>query len=283
MALFDQFLLASDVDGTLVDDQKQIPQRNALAIERFKSLGGHFAIATGRTQITCEDIAARAKTNTPIIVYNGGGIFDRQTKTFLWQRMLERDALIEPLTQLMARYPHIGVEINAGGEALIVSEKAPLDSFIVMHGFPYSRVHIADTPAQWFKVLLNAPKKSMLEAIEQDVRARFAPQSANGMTILFSGETYLELLPASKGEALCQLAAQMDIPRARTAAIGDYDNDLSMIEWAGFSAAVDNAIPAIKKAANMQVCACEEGAVADFLERIERELRASAPPDRKHV
>ena len=139
MALFDGFLLVSDVDATLLDEKKNIPAANLAAIERFKALGGAFTIATGRTHITCEDIATRAGVNAPVVVYNGGGVYDRDSRQFLWRRMLARDMLIAPFRALMARYPDVGVEVNAGDAALMVNAGAPIDPNVLRGGFPYRR------------------------------------------------------------------------------------------------------------------------------------------------
>lgn len=272
MALFDGILLVSDVDATLLDEKKNIPAANLAAIQRFKALGGAFTIATGRTHMTCEDIAARAGVNAPVVVYNGGGVYDRDSRHFLWRRMLARDALIAPFRALMARYPDVGVEINAGDAALMVNAGAPIDPNVLRGGFPYRRADIADTPAEWFKIMFNAPEKHILRAIEPQAREMLAPLLAQGCTLTYSGETYLELLPASKGAALEQLASLCGYARECVVAVGDYDNDLEMIRWAGLGVAVANAQPDVRAAADAIVCSCNEGAIAQTIELIERQM-----------
>lgn len=272
MALFDGFLLVSDVDATLLDEKKNIPAANLAAIERFKALGGAFTIATGRTHITCEDIAVRAGVNAPVVVYNGGGVYDRDARQFLWRRTLARDTLIAPFRALMARYPDVGVEVNAGDAALMVNAGAPIDPNVLRGGFPYRRADIADTPAEWFKIMFNAPEKRILRALEPQAREMLAPLLAQGCTLTYSGETYLELLPASKGAALEQLARMCGYARERVVAVGDYDNDLEMIRWAGLGVAVANAQPDVRAAADAVVCDCNEGAIAQTIELIERKM-----------
>lgn len=269
MALFDGVLLVSDVDATLLDKQKNIPPRNLAAIERFQSLGGAFTIATGRTHLTCDAIAQRAGVNAPVIVYNGGGVYDRETKSFLWRRMLDRDALIAPFRELMARHPGIGVEVNAGDAALMVNPNAPIDPNVLRGNFPYRRADIAESPAQWFKIMLNAPKKSLLQAIEPEARQLLAPFLAKGCTLTYSGETYLELLPASKGTALEALARLRGFARENIIAVGDYDNDLEMIRWAGLGVAVENAQESVRAAADRIVCTSDDGAIAQIIDELE--------------
>lgn len=274
MGLFDGVLLVSDVDATLLDKQKNIPPQNLAAIERFKAQGGAFTIATGRTHLTCDSIAQRSGVNAPVIVYNGGGVYDRATQTFLWRRMLERDALIEPFRLLMARHPDVGVEINAGGHALMVNATAPIDPNVLRGNFPYMRADIADAPAQWFKIMFNAPQKSILKALEPEARELLAPFLAQGCTLTYSGESYLELLPASKGTALEQLARLKGYARENIIAVGDYDNDVEMIRWAGLGVAVANAQENVRAAADKIVCTSDEGAIAQLIALLEEHYKA---------
>lgn len=272
MALFDGILLVSDVDATLLDEQKNIPVQNLEAIERFKTLGGAFTIATGRTHITCDSIAARAGVNAPVIVYNGGGVYDRAAQRFLWRRMLHRDELIAPFRAMMARHPDVGVEINAGNAAMLVNPTAPVDPNILRGGFPYVRADIADAPAEWFKIMFNAPEKAILQALEPEARTLLAPFLAQGCSLTYSGESYLELLPASKGAALEQMARACGYARENVVAVGDYDNDLEMIRWAGLGVAVANAQPYVREAADAVVCSSNEGAIAQAIALIEKRL-----------
>lgn len=274
MGLFDGVLLVSDADATLLDKQKNIPPQNLAAIERFKAQGGAFTIATGRTHLTCDSIAQRSGVNAPVIVYNGGGVYDRATQTFLWRRMLERDALIEPFRLLMARHPDVGVEINAGGPALMVNATAPIDPNVLRGNFPYMRADIADAPAQWFKIMFNAPQKSILKALEPEARELLAPFLAQGCTLTYSGESYLELLPASKGTALEQLAHLKGYARENIIAVGDYDNDVEMIRWAGLGVAVANAQENVRAAADQIVCTSDEGAIAQLIALLEEHYKA---------
>jgi hydroxymethylpyrimidine pyrophosphatase-like HAD family hydrolase len=58
------------------------------------------------------------------------------------------------------------------------------------------------------------------------------------------------------------------VSQRNTAAIGDYDNDLEMIQWAGYGAAIGNALPRVKAAAEITVGTNEEGGVADFVDHL---------------
>lgn len=278
MACFDGYLLVSDIDGTLVDDEKQIPEANSRAIERFKALGGHFTIATGRSQITALDIATRAGINAPMIVYNGGGVFSTTQNAFLWTRTFARDALLSPYKEFIRRHPELGVEVNAGAQSLMVNPTAPIDPLLLRGGYPYTRMAIEDTPPDWFKIMVNAPQKSTLLAVEAELRTLLADVLQGDAALIYSGETYLELLPSNKGLALQNLARLGGYSRERVIAIGDYDNDLEMISWAGLGLAVGNAQPCVHDIADACVCNNAQGAIAHALALLESRLEKEGNP-----
>jgi hydroxymethylpyrimidine pyrophosphatase-like HAD family hydrolase len=72
---------------------------------------------------------------------------------------------------------------------------------------------------------------------------------------------------ASKGQALARLAAHLGVAQSATMAIGDHDNDVSMIAWAGLGVAMGNASPAAKSAADVIAPPLEEEGAAWAIER----------------
>jgi hydroxymethylpyrimidine pyrophosphatase-like HAD family hydrolase len=77
----------------------------------------------------------------------------------------------------------------------------------------------------------------------------------------------LTALGISKGSALAALAARMGIAREQVVAIGDHENDLPMIEWAGLGLAMGNAIPAARALADAVIPSVQEAGVAWAIER----------------
>jgi hydroxymethylpyrimidine pyrophosphatase-like HAD family hydrolase len=84
--------------------------------------------------------------------------------------------------------------------------------------------------------------------------------------------TLIEMLPehSSKGEALAKLVELGQVERENIVAIGDFYNDLDMIQYAGIGVAVANAPDDIKAQADLVVGHCRDGAVADVIEYIEK-------------
>ena len=78
---------------------------------------------------------------------------------------------------------------------------------------------------------------------------------------------------SSKGAALCALARLRGYARENVVAVGDYDNDLEMIVWAGLGISVANAQPAVIDAADTVVCSCNDGAIAQAVQLLEARLK----------
>jgi hydroxymethylpyrimidine pyrophosphatase-like HAD family hydrolase len=92
----------------------------------------------------------------------------------------------------------------------------------------------------------------------------------NTIETVFSASTYLELLPfgVSKGSALLDLIEIMQVERKNVIAIGDYCNDIEMIQVAGLGVATKNAHPSLKEAANMTTVSNDENAVHHLLQTV---------------
>ena len=73
MKKFENLLFCTDLDGTLLNDEKQISRENLDAIEYFKSEGGKFTFITGRPPIISFDTYNKIKPNVPFGCFNGGG------------------------------------------------------------------------------------------------------------------------------------------------------------------------------------------------------------------
>ena len=73
---FENWLVVSDIDGTLNNKLRKLPKRNYNAIKEFTDRGGNFTLASGRLQSSLERNYNRITPNQPAIVLNGAGIYD---------------------------------------------------------------------------------------------------------------------------------------------------------------------------------------------------------------
>ncbi len=106
-------LVISDLDGTLIDRNFTVSERNRQAIQRFQSKGGHFTIATGRSQEAGARYFAAAGPNHPGIILNGTVIYDFESGEILWNHPLNGKSAKEYIEKIHERFPSTGIEIFA--------------------------------------------------------------------------------------------------------------------------------------------------------------------------
>ena len=254
-------LLVSDVDGTLMTKNYEIPSRNLTAIQRFQKLGGFFALATGRSEATAAPVLQKIEPNAPGIFLNGvvigGAGFPVITENFLPED-IDRELLEFP-----KRFPKVGIEIFTRDGVSLLQENSYTSLHTQRSCVKPGRVSEDGIPGKKCKLLFLGDTQE-IEKVENFFRDEGLPQ----VHCFRSSAHYLELVrcDVNKGNALVQLAAFLSVPPSRVYAIGDNDNDRELIQSAGFGAAPENAVDEIKSKADLVVCDCGQGAVADFIE-----------------
>lgn len=120
------YVIFSDLDGTLLNDEKQVSKENREAIKYFIDNGGKFSIATGRAIESVEKYIEDVKTDLPIITYNGGILYDNNEKKVIIEKILERDKKIIAF-KIADDYKDIGVEINVGKDVYVLKDNGMSD------------------------------------------------------------------------------------------------------------------------------------------------------------
>ena len=110
---FSKVILMTDLDGTLLTDDKRILPQDLEAIERFRAGGGLFTMATGRGYSMAKHIADKLRLDCPAVVYNGAAVYDFRQEKFLWQCEIGSRAA-DIIKRVAERYPDIGVEVLRG-------------------------------------------------------------------------------------------------------------------------------------------------------------------------
>ena len=82
---FENWLVVSDIDGTLNNKLRKLPKRNYNAIKEFTDRGGNFTLASGRLQSSLERNYNRITANQPAIVLNGAGLYDYRKQEMMWR------------------------------------------------------------------------------------------------------------------------------------------------------------------------------------------------------
>lgn len=254
-------LLVTDMDGTMLTTDKHISNENIAAIRAFQKAGGRFSIATGRSIPSLEHYVHLLQIDTPVILYNGGAIYDYDKREILWHSILSENAELY-VRDVYEKFPEIGIEILLDGQIYVARTNAIVKKHLDTEQLSYTICKIEEAPKGWFKVLF-ALEPSRMDEFENYMLSK----GYNDVCFVRSFTHYFEMLPlgSSKGGALCHLAEITGIPLKQTVAIGDYFNDLEMIQNAGMGVAVANAPQELKDAAELVVCDNDHHAIAELI------------------
>ncbi|MCI8622650.1 MAG: HAD family phosphatase [Provencibacterium sp.] len=255
--------LYSDMDHTVIASDKTVSERNQQALRLFTSLGGRFGVATGRNVAIARPYLKYLPVNSPSIVYNGAAVYDFNAGKFL-HRLLFPAALGEEIMNLaIATYPQGSAQAFSEGPILLLNPNSVTDHYILEENQPHASASVKEGCAHAFKVQMYGEHERLLE-VQAAVEERL---HGEGYLCTFSAPYYLEYLPlgASKGGALRWIEENLGQSREETAAVGDFFNDLEMLEMASVGAAVANAPEEVRRRADMVVAGCDHHALEDFI------------------
>ena len=260
-------LLITDCDGTLLRDDKSISQKDLDAIARFRELGGNFTIATGRSMASMKVLMGQLHPDLPMILYNGSMVYDPVAEKPLWMTTVPQESHYA-VKKAMEHYgSNLGVEILTP-EGLFVIQYTPivdahLNGALKTEYQPASYEQMDS--CRWLKVMFTLPAEDM-----DSFRAFLESLHVPGVRYVRSEKFYFEILPeeASKGSALKHLCALTGFSLNRTAAIGDCDNDVEMLQEAAAGYAVANAYPSVRAKARKVTVSNMESAVSAVIHEI---------------
>jgi Cof subfamily protein (haloacid dehalogenase superfamily) len=260
-------LLALDLDGTLIGRDLVIPERVMRAITAAQARGVAVTLATGRMFGATLPFAERLHLHDPVICYQGALIRHPVTGEIYAHVGMPGALAAEAILLLQAADIFVIAYID---ERLCIAARRPeLDIYMRWHPEGAEVVVVPDLAA----LLRQTPPTKLLfvaePAIVEREMARLAAHFAGRLSAVRSHAIFGELtaIGISKGTALATLAAQLGVPREQVIAIGDQENDLPMITWAGLGLAMGNAIPEVLQAADAVIPPVDEAGVAWAIKR----------------
>lgn len=265
-------LVASDLDGTLLTSDKTITERLKTAIKAITDKGIYFVPATGRVyDAVPEDV--KALPVKYVITSNGARVYDPALKKDIVQNYIlseDVDFIFDTVRGL-----HVIIEIFMDNKAYI-DENAyrNLSSYNLTDG--HSR-YILETRIPINIDELLKTRKAELENINiifADPETRLAVmkklKNYGKASVTTSSPNNVEItsLTATKGNALKEICLRLGINKENVLALGDSDNDLDMIVFAGCGVAMANASDHVKDASDRITYSCDENGAALILERL---------------
>ena len=267
MKKFEGLLICTDLDGTLLRNDKSISKENLEAIEYFKSEGGYFTIVTGRMPCTVTDIYNAVKPNAPFGCINGGGLYDGEGGKYIWTQSLSRDAL-ELAEYLDSHIEGLGIQLNTFDKIYFARDNKAMELFRLVTGAPHLKTDFGDFDLPLAKIVLGDTSEERLDLVASLLNGH---PRAGEFDFTRSAPILHEILPkgTNKGRVLPILADHLGIDMSKTVAIGDYNNDVEMLRTAHVGVAVANAVEEAKAAADYITVSNEENAIARVIYDIE--------------
>lgn len=258
MGIFSGVLLASDWDGTL-SYNGDICKRNLEAVDFFCKNGGLFTVCSGRPASFIQNFRNIIKPNTYIISLNGAIISHPDTDDILYKGYLPFP-VVDIIDEFLVRrkfYNTVSAYFKDDLSSTTFNAETYLDN---RHRFAkeqiYKLLFISDSPTK------NLIAQSIMQNSYCDER----------LLMVKSWDMSLEILSkeSSKGYGLMRVAEKT--ASKLTIGVGDYENDIQLLQMADISYAVENAIDIVKRIATKTTVSAADGAVGAIVEDLYNDI-----------
>lgn len=269
MKNYSHWLVASDIDGTLNNQLRKMAKRNYAAIDRFANdLNGNFTLASARgVQSLKPHYDKLPNIKTPAIVLNGAGIYDYTKEKMLWFNSIEENG-IKLAKKILDTFPTVEAAVFMPDMIYLVRPKFFAPIMMKIDGLTHEkRASFDEVPiGKWGKIIIFFPPK-----LNKKIKAFIETEDSGNLSLIYTTKWSFDILSASsnKGNAVLELAKILGVEQKHTSAIGDYYNDIEMLEAVALPACCAQAPQQLHDLAKFHACHCNKGAVADLLEFIE--------------
>ncbi|GAB7386360.1 sugar-phosphatase [Bacillaceae bacterium] len=255
-------LIALDIDGTLLTDDHRLTERTKRAVQTVYRQGVVVALASGRGPASVLPLLRELEIAGPLITYNGAVIIHSESRD-VWH---EKGFLLEEIRPVVEYCRENKIHVNANTVFhTYVEECSPEHEANYRKFFtePLLMNDLLQLKEKVVKFTLAGTEEQMTRAL-----ADLAPYSSR-FHVVRSGIPFIDImhLEAAKGGALRVLCEKLQIPLSQVIAVGNYYNDIEMLQYAGLGVAVANAPDEVRQAADEIVTSNNDEGVAELLER----------------
>lgn len=258
-------VLALDIDGTVMNSQKEVTQRTVDAIVQAQEQGVKVVLASGRPPRGVEPLADILQLNRYegyILSFNGGKVIDCKTQETIFEQLIEPEWTAKLYDAAKENDVHI---LSYAKDGNTVVTEHPNDTYMELecrlNHLPMQRVAS-------FKEYIRFPVNKCIMTGEGEYLATVEPRIkklVGGHLNVFRSEPFfLEIMPnqVDKAFALQKLLESLGLSRENLIACGDGYNDVSMLNFAGLGVAMENAQDTTKQVSNFITRSNDEDGVA---------------------
>lgn len=263
-------LIATDVDGTLLDDDENISPRTRAAVWAAVASGARFVLATGRPPRWVRPIVDALGFAPIAVCANGAVVYDPATDRIISTRTLSADALAVLAELAEHAIPGVGLAVERVGMA---THDAATPQFVSSPGYEHAWLNPDNTEVSRADLLSVSAVKLLIRkagARSADMAAELAKHLGPQGDITYSTNNGLvEIVPSgvTKATGIEEVARPLGIVAADIVSFGDMPNDIPMLRWAGHGVAMGNAHPDTVAAADEVTAPNTDDGLARVLER----------------
>lgn len=252
-------LICIDMDGTLLNSKHEVSERNKEALRKAKELGVNIAITTGRLFCSARYYADLIGIDSPVIGSNGAYIKNKYDDIAILENEIPKDIAIE-IYKIVKKHG-LTINFNSWNTLLreddvpethaysIMNKDLPDDKKVkfIVNSDVIDTINNFDGKILKGIVIEEAENKDKLWAAKDELKETFGDK----LHVVSSGTDNFEVMigTTSKGNAVAYLADTLNIQPEEVMCIGDSENDISMLKFAGVSVAMGNGLQIVKDVA----------------------------------
>ena len=270
-------LIVFDLDGTLVNDNGEIPIESIELINELRNIGVNFSFASGRQHSAITPLADKLGITTPLISLDGTLI-----KSFPGNKIIHNSFVPERYVKkaiLLADRFLLKIALCHDEYVYYTDQNALIPTLLDKLGARYEEIKgYSGYTDRVLEIVITGDYGESIKHVESKMNfpSSFGLSTAYYKSQRHKGIYYLEIRKhgASKGKALKRLAKYKGLKMNEIAVMGDWYNDRTMFETKAVKVAIQNAVPEIKRMADLITNKDNNnGGVAEFLEMVLKSKR----------
>lgn len=270
-------LICIDMDGTLLNSNHEVSERNKEVLRKAHNKGIHIALTTGRIFVSARYYSDLIGINTPVIASNGAYIKNKYEDKAILEGALDKKTAIE-IYKIVHKH-NLNINFNSW-DTLIREKEVPKNhAYYIMNKYiteekrvkflvtndTISTINNFEGTILKGIVIEEKDNKDNLWAAKKEIKDKFKDK----LHVVSSGDDNFEIMDGSisKGNAVLHLAKTLNINKEEIMCIGDSENDMSMLKVAGLSVVMENGNEIVKEIADFITDTNNNDGVAKAIEK----------------
>lgn len=255
-------LIATDLDGTLLNKNKEISKFNQEILKTLiNDYNVQLILSSGRPYEGIKKYNEILNNKNNAIIFNSASIVDENGK-IIYRKTVEKYSS-KQIVELSKKY-NVCIHVYENGKYIISEDNFPIKSYVQNEKKRTVTVGLENIVDYEFDKILILGERDILENFKKEIDSNFDVHTC------YSGSNFLEVISkeANKGNSLKWICESKGISLDNAAAFGDNFNDIEMIEYAGIGVAMANAEEAVKQKANYTTISNDDNGVGFFLKNV---------------